>query len=216
VGSPCSLGIHESQSRFVENIVGRSLEFWSYFLPKLKELTGATFQDLDVKGFTRLVNIVRPSKIRIEADEVTYSLHVIIRFELEKEIVAGNISTSELPEVWNQKYKDYLDVTIEHDSEGVMQDTHWASGLIGYFPTYALGNIYSGQILAEMEKSLPEWRTQVSQGDFSHVKRWMTENVYRYGNLYDPVELVRKITEQDVTVKPFIDYLKRKYREIYP
>ena len=216
IGASCSLGIHESQSRFVENIIGRSPEFWTYFLPKIRELTGPTFLDLNVPDFLRTVNVVRPSKIRIEADEVTYCLHVIIRFELEKELIAGRLEVSDLPKAWNQKYKEYLGVEIENDSEGVMQDTHWASGLIGYFPTYALGNIYSGQFLATMEKAVPDWRSQVSKGDFKQVKQWIIENVYCQGNLYDPRDLVQTISGQEVSIHPYINYLDQKYRELYP
>ena len=215
-GASCSLGIHESQSRFVENIIGRSPEFWTYFLPKLKALSGPTFLDVNSADFVRAVNIVRPSKIRIEADEVTYCLHVIIRFELEKELIAGRLEVSDLPGVWNQKYSEYLGVEVENDSEGVMQDTHWASGLIGYFPTYALGNIYSGQILATMEKTVPVWRSQVSRGDFKEVKHWLTENVYRHGNLYDPRDLIWRISGEEVSIQPYIRYLEQKYRELYP
>jgi carboxypeptidase Taq len=143
VGTGCSLGLHESQSRFVENIVGRSPEFWTYFYPKLRQLTGNTFSDIALEDFVKAINQVTPSKIRVEADEVTYCLHVIIRFEIEQDLIPGEISVAELPEIWNQKYKDYLGISIENDSEGVMQDTHWASGYFGYFPTYALGNVYS-------------------------------------------------------------------------
>ncbi len=216
VGASCSLGIHESQSRFVENIIGRSPEFWTYFLPKVKEFTGSAFLDVNVADFTRAVNVVRPSKIRIEADEVTYCLHIIIRFELEKELISGRLQVSDLPMAWNQKYKDYLGLEIENDSEGVMQDTHWASGSYGYFPTYALGNIYSGQILATMEKAVPTWRSQISKGDFKQVKQWLTQNVYSHGNLYNPRDLVRIISGQDVNIQPYIEYLDQKCRGLYP
>lgn len=216
VGAGCSMGIHESQSRFVENIVGRSPEFLGYFLPRLKELAGGALSDIALDGFVQAVNRVEPSKIRIEADEVTYGLHIIVRFEIERDLFAGRVTVGELPQAWNEKYREHLGVEVQDDSEGVMQDTHWASGYIGYFPTYALGNIYSGQILATMEKTIPVWRSQVSRGDFKEVKHWLTENVYRYGNLYDPRDLIRRISSEEVTIQPYIRYLEQKYRELHP
>ena len=215
VGSGCSLGFHESQSRFVENVVGRSREFWTYFYPKLKQLTGSTFNDVALDDFVRAVNQVRPSKIRVEADEVTYCLHVIIRFEIERDLIPGKIEVTDLPEIWNKKYKDYLDVDIENDSEGVMQDTHWASGYFGYFPTYALGNIYSGQLLAKLEKQMPNWRMRIAEGKFQNVRKWLTENVHTYGDLYNPADLIKKITGEHLNVKPYLDYLDKKYQWVY-
>ncbi|UCC33167.1 MAG: carboxypeptidase M32 [Candidatus Bathyarchaeota archaeon] len=215
VGESCSLGFHESQSRFVENIVGRSREFWVYYLPKLKELTGNIFSDVDVDTIVFAVNQVKPSKIRIEADEVTYSLHVIIRFEIERDLMADKIEIAELPEVWNQKYEDYLGVDIQNDSEGVMQDTHWASGYYGYFPTYALGNIYSGQILAQIRKDIPNWKKQITKGNFHNIKQWLTKNVYRHANLYDPADLIEKIAGEHINARHFLEYLNEKYSRLY-
>jgi len=215
VGTSCSMGFHESQSRFVENIVGRSREFWVYFLPKLKEFTGNILSDVDLDTFVRAINEVKPSKIRIEADEVTYGLHIIIRFNLERELFADKIKVAELPEIWNQSYRDYLGLKIENDSEGVMQDTHWASGLYGYFPSYTLGNIYSGQILATMEKDLPEWKDQIARGNFRDIKRWVIKNVYSHGNLYYPPDLIKKITGEELSVKPYLSYLNQKYSKLY-
>jgi carboxypeptidase Taq len=215
VGSNCSMGFHESQSRFVENIIGRSRDFWVYFLPKLKELTSNILSDVDLDKLVHAVNQVKPSKIRVEADEVTYCLHIIIRFNIERDLMADKIMVKELPEVWNQSYKDYLGVNIENDSEGVMQDTHWASGSYGYFPSYALGNIYSGQILTTMEKDLPNWKKQIEKGNFSPVKNWLIKNVHSYGDLYDPPELIRKITGKELNVKPYLSYLNEKYSKLY-
>ncbi len=215
IGTSCSYGFHESQSRFVENIIGRSREFWVYFFPKLKELTGNAFSDLALDDFVRAINHVRPSKIRVEADEVTYCLHVIIRFEIERELIAGKIAVADLPEIWNRKYKEYLGVDIENDSEGVMQDTHWASGYFGYFPTYALGNIYSGQILNALERALPNWRGQIAEGNFHDVKKWLVENVHHFGDLYDPAVLIKKITGGEINAKPYLEYLNEKYSWIY-
>jgi carboxypeptidase Taq len=215
VGTGCSSGFHESQSRFVENIIGRSREFWVYFLPKLKEIAGNILSDVDLETFVHAVNQVKPSKIRVEADEVTYGLHIIIRFNMERDLFADKIMVKELPEIWNQNYKEYLGVEIENDSEGVMQDTHWASGSYGYFPSYALGNIYSGQILSAMEKDLKNWREQVAKGNVTKVKEWLVKNVHAYGNLYDPEELIRKITGKGLDVKPYLNYLNRKYSKLY-
>jgi len=215
VGTACSIGFHESQSRFVENVIGRSREFWIYFLPKLKKLTGNVLSDVDLDAFVHAINEVKPSKIRVEADEVTYGLHVIIRFNLEHELFADKITVAELPEIWNQSYKDYLGVNIENDSEGVMQDTHWASGLYGYFPSYTLGNIYSGQILATMEKNLPEWKNQIARGKIQNIKQWLIKNVHSYGNLYYPPDLIKKVTGEELSVKPYLNYLNQKYSRLY-
>jgi carboxypeptidase Taq len=215
IGSSCSMGVHESMSRFVENHVGRSPQFWEYYMPVLKKLTGDTLKDVDAIKMMRAVNYVTPSKIRIEADEVTYGLHIIIRFEMERDMFNGDLSVDELPQVWNQKYKKYLGLDIENDSEGVMQDTHWASGLFGYFPSYALGNLYDGLWRQKLTKDNPDWLNQIKRGDFSQVKTWLTNNVYRYANLYDPEDLVKEVTGNELAVKPFIDYLEDKFKKVY-
>jgi carboxypeptidase Taq len=215
VGTGCSSGIHESQSRSIENIIGRSREFWTYFLPKLKEITGKALADLTLDKFVHAINQVKPSKIRVEADEVTYGLHIIIRFNIERDLFADKITVKELPEIWNQNYKDYLGTKIENDSEGVMQDTHWASGLYGYFPSYALGNIYSGQFLEKMNKDLPSWRKQLTKGNFTETKQWLAKNIHYHGNLYDPADLIKRVTGKEPTVKPYLNYLNEKYSELY-
>lgn len=215
VGTGCSSGIHESQSRSIENIIGRSREFWTYFLPKLKELTGKALADVTLDKFIHAINHVKPSKIRVEADEVTYGLHIIIRFNIERDLFADKIAVKELPEIWNQSYKDYLGIKIENDSEGVMQDTHWASGLYGYFPSYALGNIYSGQFLEKMNKDLPDWRKQLAKGNFADTKQWLAKNIHYHGNLYDPSDLIKRVTGKEPTVKPYLNYLNEKYSELY-
>lgn len=215
IGSGCSSGLHESQSRFLENIIGRSSEFWTGFYPKLKEFTGKTLADVPLDKFVHAINTVRPSKIRVEADEVTYALHIIIRFNIERDLFSGKVKAKELPEIWNQAYKDYLGIKIENDSEGVMQDTHWANGYYGYFPSYALGNIYSGQILEAMEKNMSDWRRQLAKGDFTEVKQWLLKNIHRQGNLYDPLVLLKKVTGKELTVKPYLNYLNTKYAALY-
>jgi len=215
IGTAASFGIHESQSRFVENMVGRSPEFLSYMLPKLKKMVGKPLRGVKLRDFVGAVNVVEPSKIRIEADEVTYGLHIIIRFEMERDIFSGKLKVDELPHVWNEKYDKYLGVEIENDSEGVMQDTHWASGYYGYFPSYALGNIYGGMFLKKLKRDEPAWKKELKKGNFQPVKKWMRENVHQKGDLYDPADLVKEVTGENLTVKPFINYLEKKYAKIY-
>jgi len=214
-GSGCSMGIHESQSRFIENMVGRSPEFWRFFLPSLNEMTGEALKDITLDDFVLAINKVEPSKIRIEADEVTYGLHIIIRFEMERDLFSGKLTIDELPHAWNEKYREYLGVEIEHDSEGVMQDTHWAAGLFGYFPSYALGNLYGGMMLEKMEEDLPKWKELIAGGSLKEVKGWLVENVHNRGNLYDPEELIEVITGKHLTIEPFLRYLDDKYSKLY-
>jgi carboxypeptidase Taq len=211
VGSACSTGIHESQSRFVENMIGKSRAFWVYFLPRLKEVTGDLLSDIDADSFVREMNRVKPSKIRIEADEVTYGLHVIIRFNIERELFTGNLSIKDIPELWNQSYKEYLGVEIKNYAEGVLQDMHWSAGNFGYFPCYALGNIYSGQILEKMNMDMPQWQKIMGKEGCAAVINWLVENVHRHGDLYDPQELMKIITGKDVTAGPYLKYLNEKY-----
>ena len=215
IGASASYGIHESQSRFVENMIGRSPEFLSYMLPKLKKIVGRPLRGVKLANFISSVNNVQPSKIRIEADEVTYGLHIIIRFEMERDIFAGKLGVNELPHAWNEKYAKYLDVEIDNDSEGVMQDTHWASGLYGYFPSYALGNIYGGMFLNKLGRDVPGWKKEIKKGNFTPVENWLIENIHSKGKLYDPADLVKDVTGKNLTVKPFIDYLEKKFGKIY-
>ena len=214
VGSPCSFGIHESQSRFYENIIGRSEEFWTDFLPKIQQ-AAPSLSNLPLDPFIHSVNRVERSKIRIEADEVTYSLHIIIRFELERDLFAGKITVDELPQVWNQKYADYLGVKVENDAEGVMQDTHWASGLFGYFPSYALGNIYSGQITAALTKEHSDWRSELAEGKLEEVNSWLKTNIHSKGDLYDPEDLIKLATGTNLDSEPYLQYLNEKYSSLY-
>jgi carboxypeptidase Taq len=215
IGSPCSMGIHESQSRLYENIIGRSREFWVSLLPKMKTLAVPSLTNLELDKFIRAVNAVKSSKIRIEADEVTYNLHIIIRFQMEKDLFAEKIGVEELPQVWNEKYKEMLGVKVENDAEGVMQDTHWASGLYGYFPTYALGNIYTGQIVNAIQKENSAWRNEISQGNLISVRKWLASNIYSRGDLYDPADLIKKATGTALTMKPYLTYLQEKYSQLY-
>jgi carboxypeptidase Taq len=214
VGGVCSYGIHESQSRLYENIVGRSKEFWTGFMPKLQKVAPA-FAGVNLEDFIFSVNRVQRSKIRIESDEVTYSLHIIIRYELERDLFAGKITVDDLPEAWNEKYMEYLGVKIENDSEGVMQDTHWSSGLYGYFPSYALGNIYSGQIVEALTKKVPDWRSQLSKGNLGEFNLWLNENIHRPSDLYDPEDLIKKATGKNLDPQSYLQYLQNKYGGLY-
>ncbi len=215
VGGSSSYGVHESQSRFVENVIGRSPEYLASILPKLRRLTGGSLTGVKLPDFVLAVNNVEASKIRTEADEVTYGLHVIIRFEIEKAIFDGKAEVDELPQIWNEKYSQYLGVDIENDSEGLMQDIHWSGGMFGYFPSYALGNIYGGMFLAKLNQTLPEWRTSIRKGKFGPVKDWLVANVHSKGDLYDPIDLVRAVTGKDISIEPFIAYLNEKFGTIY-
>jgi carboxypeptidase Taq len=215
IGGSSSHGVHESQSRFVENVIGRSPEFLSHMLPKLRRLTGKALTGVKSPDFVLAVNNVEASKIRTEADEVTYGLHVIIRFEIERDIFAGKVEVDELPQLWNEKYSKYLGIDIENDSEGLMQDIHWSGGMFGYFPSYALGNIYGGMLLEKMNKDLPEWKTSIRAGKFTPVKDWLITNVHSKGDLYNPADLVRKVTGRDISIDPFIAYLNKKFGDIY-
>jgi carboxypeptidase Taq len=210
IGSTCSYGIHESQSRFYENIIGRSKVFWSNFLPKLRHIV-SNLADIELDNFIHAINRVEPSKIRIEADEVTYNLHIIIRFEIEKDLFSGKLDIDELPQIWNQKYNDYLGVKVDNDSEGVMQDTHWPSGLYGYFPSYALGNIYSGQLADSIKQDLPDWNNQLKQGTLTNINSWLEKRIHRFGNLYDPQELIKKVTGKKLDSQAYLQYLRKKY-----
>jgi carboxypeptidase Taq len=214
IGSHCSMGIHESQSRFTENLIGRSREFWTSFLPKLKQVA-PELQSLELDPFIHAINTVKPSKIRIESDEATYNLHIIIRFQIERDLFADKTKVNELPQAWNQSYREILGLKVENDSEGVMQDTHWPSGYFGYFPSYTLGNIYSGQLLAKIKQDVPNWRRQLAEGNLKDITTWLKENVHSQSNLYDPVELIKKITGNTLDAKAYLEYLQEKYGALY-
>jgi carboxypeptidase Taq len=214
LGTACSTGIHESQSRFIENIIGRSRQFWVYFLPKLKEIAGNSFPHIDLENFIRSINEVKPSKIRIQADEVTYNLHIMIRFNIEKDLLAEKVTANELPDIWNQSYLDYLGVKVENYAEGVMQDMHWAGGNFGYFPCYALGNIYDGHFLSKMNLDIPDWPQELARGNFQTIKEWLIKTVHSRGNLYGPGDLIKQATGQKLSVEPYLKYLDQKYAEL--
>jgi len=210
-----SLGIHESMSRFWENVIGRSRQFWSRFYPVLKEHFPEQLSGVDVDQFYRAVNMVAPSHIRVEADEVTYSLHVILRFELERMLVGRELTVKELPHAWREQSRDLLDIVPQHDSDGVLQDIHWSGGAIGYFPTYALGNVYGLQFVSKLREDLPDMDDQVRQGEFGSIRSWLDANIHSKGRTQTPKEMCQAITGKPLTAKPFIDYLNSKYAGIY-
>ncbi len=209
-----SLGIHESQSRFWENMIGRSLPFWKLFFPEFKKLFGSQVEGVDTETFYKAVNKIEPSLIRVEADEVTYSLHVILRFEIEKAMLSGDIKVSSLPDEWNRRMKELLGVVPADDSEGVLQDVHWSAGLIGYFPTYALGNIYAAQFMNSMRKDLDVDKC-ILEGNFSKILGWLRENIHQYGLVYPASELCRRATGETLNPDYFTRYLEDKYGGIY-
>ena len=206
-----SLGIDESQSRWWETLIGRSLPFWTHFYPKLKQLFPEQLSSTSLEDFVSAINVAAPSFIRVEADEVTYCLHIVLRFEIEKALMEGSLSVKEIPEVWNEKMKTYLGITPQTDAEGCLQDIHWSMGSIGYFPTYALGNIYAAQFFTSFKKTHPDWQKKLSEGNLSFVRQWLYENIHSHGRLYTPHELVLRITKQPLSEKPYIDYLEKKY-----
>nr|NHJ84432.1 carboxypeptidase M32 [Asgard group archaeon] len=189
IGNSPSSAMHEGQARFIENIIGRSPEFWKYYFPRFKHLTGQIFDNVDFNSFVFAINRVQPSKIRIHADPLTYSLHIILRYELEKEYFAGKLTIDELPSYWNDKMKEYLNIDVENDSEGVLQDTHYAWGYIGYFPTYSLGSYYNAQLLTRMDKDVPNWKEQMSQGKLDSILNWLNITVRNKGNIMDPLDM---------------------------
>jgi len=215
LGAKSSAGINESQARFVENIIGRSPEFWSGYYDRFLEITGSTFRDVTKDEFVQAANIVKSSKIRVMADEMTYALHIIIRYEIELALFSGELEPKDIPQVWNEKYEKYLGVEIENDREGALQDTHWAWAYWGYFPNYSLGNIYSGMILQTLEKAVPNWKDELSKGSVEPTINWLKENVHFKANLYDPDEMLENITGMKLTAQPFIDYLEKKYSSIF-
>jgi carboxypeptidase Taq len=211
LGSGASMGLHESQSRMWENLVGRSRPFWDRFFPELQQAFPGVVDDVDEEAFFRAVNAVQPSLIRVDADEVTYSLHIILRFELEQELLAGTLSLDDLPEAWNALMKEYIGIDVPHDGDGVLQDMHWASGYLGYFPTYALGNVISVQIWNKALESLPDIPQQVAEGEFAPLREWLTENLYRHGRKFTPQETLERVTGSRIDPEPYLAYLRDKH-----
>ena len=205
-------GMHESVSRFYENIIGRSKEYVHLIYPKFIEIFDE-FKDISEQELYEAINIVEPSLIRTEADEVTYGLHIIIRYEMEKMICNNQIQVEDIPSMWNKLYKDYLGVDVPNDAEGVLQDVHWTSGF-GYFPSYAIGNCYNAMYLKRLEKELP-FKELILKGDFKTINQWMKDNVFIHANVLTPKEWIKELTGESLSPKAFLEYLNNKYKEIY-
>jgi len=215
LGEAVSLGIHESQSRLWENLVGRSRPFADYLLPLLREHFPGVADDVDADALYRACNVVRPSLVRTEADEVTYNLHILLRLELERELVRGNIGVDDLPALWRERMREYLGVEPTTLREGVLQDIHWSFGLFGYFPTYTLGNLYAAQIFAAARADLPELDKQMAAGEFYPLRDWLREKIHRRGRELPPRELCRAVTGRDLAVEPFLETLAAKFGPLY-
>lgn len=210
-----SMAVHESQSRMWENLVGRSRPFWKFFYPRLVEIFPSQLGNVSMEQFYRGINKVEPSLIRVEADEATYNLHVMLRLELEIGLMEGSIAVKDLPDIWKSRMQEYLGVVPPTDREGVLQDVHWSGGMIGYFPTYALGNLVSAQLWEKINADLPNLDDQISQGKFDELLGWLREKIHRHGAKFEPQEMVKKVTGSGITPEPYIRYLKTKYADIY-
>jgi carboxypeptidase Taq len=210
-----SLAVHESQSRMWENLVGRSLPFWEHFYPELKELFPAQLEGVSLKAFYKAINKVQPSLIRVNADEATYNMHIMLRLELEIAMVEGTIAVKDLPEIWNAKMDEYLGIVPPDDARGVLQDIHWSGGSIGYFSTYALGNLISAQLWEQIRKDIRNLDDQIRKGDFSELLGWLRTNIHQYGHKFEPQTLVEKVTGSRITPEPYLRYLTKKYNEVY-
>lgn len=215
LGSPVSLGIHESQSRFWENCIGRSLDFWKFFYPILQKYFPEQLKDITVDAFYKAANRVEPSLIRTEADEVTYHFHVMIRYEIEKALIEGKLDTKNLPAKWNELYYKYLGIKPADDKTGVLQDVHWSHGSFGYFPTYTLGSFYAAQFYSQAQKDIKELHQQVANSELKGLLRWLREKVHIHGRRYNSEELCERITGQKLDTSFFIHYIQEKYKGVY-
>lgn len=215
LASGTSLAIHESQSRMWENLVGRSLPFWEHFYPEFKKTFPSQLDGVSLKTFYKAINKVEPSLIRVNADEATYNLHIMLRLELEIGMVEGTMAVKDLPEIWNTKMQEYLGVVPPDDAHGVLQDIHWSGGSIGYFSTYALGNLVSAQLWEKIRKDIRDLDDQICKGDFSELLGWLRKNIHQHGHKYEPQELVQKVTGSKIVPEPYVRYLTKKYSEIY-
>ncbi len=214
VAGGASCGMHESQSRLMENMIGRSPAFWEPLYPKLQELFADELAGVSAGEFVRMINRVSPSLIRTEADELTYCLHVLIRYEIEKDLIDGSLQVKELPQVWNDKYEEYLGVRPLTDTEGVLQDIHWSQGSIGYFPSYALGNAFAAQIYRAMDREI-DVESCLRRGEISRITEWLKEKVHRFGRVKPAQELLREATGEEFNPRYYIDYLTEKFTGLY-
>jgi len=213
--SGVSLGVHESQSRLWENLVGRSPAFWTHWLPRMRDRFPLTLRDVDLDTWIRAINIVRPTLIRVEADEVTYSLHVILRYELELALVEGSLDVADLPAAWAAKMKQFLGVDVPDDLSGVLQDIHWSEGIIGYFPTYAIGNVLAAQLWRVAHDEIPDLDDEISRGELGALRVWLRERVHRHGRLLSPPELIEQAVGGPLDPAPMLEHLRAKYGALY-
>jgi carboxypeptidase Taq len=215
LGRPVSLGFHESQSRTWENWVGRGRPYLRHIHPRLRDAFPDPLGGVDSERLYRAANRVEPSLIRIEADEVTYNLHIALRFELELEIFEGRLKPAELPEAWNARTREYLGIDVPDDARGVLQDVHWAAGSFGYFPTYSLGNVIAGQLWAEAQRSLPGFEEQIGRGELAPLADWLRDRLYRHGGKFNPAEMIERVCGEPLSVEPYLRQMERKMGEIY-
>src|SRR3954464_4786101 len=215
LASPSSLSFHESQSRLWENWVGRGRPYLEHLLPRLRELFPERLGGVEVDTLYRAANKIEPSLIRVEADQVTYNLHIVLRFELELEIFGGRLELRDLPEAWNDRMRDYLGVEVPDDANGVLQDVHWAGGTFGYFPTYALGNVIAGQLWDRIIREMPDVEAQIARGELMGLREWLRENLHRQGNKFLPRELIERVVGGPVDVQPYVNQLRQRAAEIY-
>ena len=214
-GSAVSLGIHESQSRTWENLVGRNHAFWQYFYPLTRQMFPKTLADVSLDDFHFAINAVKPGFIRVDADEVTYNLHIMLRFEIEQAIINEDLPVDDIPSVWNTLVKTYLGLEVPNDRLGVLQDVHWSHGMFGYFPTYALGNLYGAQFFAKAQKDIPDLETQFADGDFMPLLDWLRKNIYQHGQRHRAHELVEVVTDEPLSHRPLMTYFQNKYGALY-
>ncbi len=215
LGDSVSLGIHESQSRLWENCVGRSRAFWRFFYPVLQQTFHHQLRQVELEDFYAGINRVKPSFIRVEADELTYNLHVMLRVEVEQDLIEGRTRPDDLPEIWNTKMNEYLGIVPTTDTEGVLQDVHWSLGAFGYFPTYTLGNLYAVQFYDQARMEIPHLEDEIAAGQLSVLRRWLEQKIHRWGRMFTPERLSQRVTGRSVSPEPFLRYVERKYGELY-
>lgn len=214
-GTYASLGVHESQSRMWENFVGRSREFWQWAFPHVSPMVGDAWSGLDPERLYRDTNFVQPSFIRVEADEVTYNLHILIRFEIEQELMSGSLSVADAPDAWNQRYQHYLGIRPTSHRDGILQDVHWSAGLVGYFPTYTLGNLYAAQLMEAASDALGDLPNMFARGEFQPLLHWLQQKIHTFGFCYHPGQLVEQACGRPLDAQPLVDYLRKKLEPIY-
>jgi carboxypeptidase Taq len=215
LASGISLGVHESQSRLWENMVGRSKPFWKRYYPELQKAFPAQLAAIPMADFYSSINRVSPSFIRVEADEVTYNLHIILRYEMEQELLEQKLTAADAPAAWNAKMQNYFGLTPATDSEGILQDVHWSGGGVGYFPTYSLGNILAAQLFEAAGAAIGDLPAKIERAEFAPLLNWLTTNVHHHGKKYPPAELVKRATGRPLTTEPYLRYLQTKFSEVY-